>query len=189
MNLITFAAFHKRFKKSARRHRSVVGVVVVWQMFRNLWRINIGQIKNYHHYHLFLYQKCQSADIIFATFRKLTTGTYNVKFGFDFMHFIFIRQLICFPIVIIFKSIPDSPEVSLEETWKPNGKEFEVFLSCNLIAFPRAKVILKFWCIFLSPPVFFIWFVRNLTSHDRRNQIRICQTLKRFFWFPWSEIF
>ena len=173
MNLITFAAFHKRFKKSARRHRSVVGVVVVWQMFRNLWRINIGQIKNYHHYHLFLYQKCQSTDIIFATFRKLTIGTYNVKFGFDFMHFIFIRQLICFPIVIIFKSILDPPEVSLEETWKPNGKEFEVFLSCNLIAFPRAKVRFELYEAFLTP------------RHSLVDWV--CQTFNKYFVFRWSR--
>ena len=40
-------------------------------------------------------------------------------------------------------NISDSPEVSLEETWKPNGDEFEVLLVCNVVSFPKSKVKLS----------------------------------------------
>ena len=36
--------------------------------------------------------------------------------------------------------ISDSPEVRIEETWKPSGESFEVELQCHVTAYPSAKV-------------------------------------------------
>ena len=36
--------------------------------------------------------------------------------------------------------ISDSPEVRIEETWKPSGESFEVELQCLVTAYPSAKV-------------------------------------------------
>ena len=39
--------------------------------------------------------------------------------------------------------ISDSPEVRIEETWKPSGESFEVELQCHVTAYPSAKVRLQ----------------------------------------------
>ena len=39
--------------------------------------------------------------------------------------------------------ISDSPEVRIEETWKPSGESFEVELQCHVTSYPSAKVRLQ----------------------------------------------